>query len=216
MNNRTFDTMTSALRRIYICSPLRAATAEQVSANRSRAQAFEEKGIKNVKYLLGDQIEVRAFAPHAYISLMLDDRYEVERKEALKSGLGVLEMCDAIAVGGSVLSEGMRGELIHAVTRLNLPVILLGELDRALDPDTRDDLCACIAGCIHDSKGEHTAVPALTIFDLSTKEPNKIVIRCTEEANKGYIPEITVEHARERLFSWFAYNDTHFPPSRRS
>lgn len=129
--------------RVYVCSPLRADTPENVELNRANALAYEEaarKAVANLFYggrlqqqILAQDISrpafnvnVRAFAPHGHISTLLDDLYQCEREIALNTGLSVINVCDAIAIGGDVISSGMAGELMHAVKR-NLPVFILDD-----------------------------------------------------------------------------------------
>ena len=97
------------MRRVYICSPLRAATAYEIEQN--RLLAIEYCGM--VEEVLG-RVAVKAVAPHAYLPLLLDDTVPYERELALQFGKKLLSLCEAIFVCGEVLSEGMKGEIMAA------------------------------------------------------------------------------------------------------
>lgn len=120
--------------RVYVCSPLRAATPADKEENRVKALAYEEEArnaVANIFKHSGNpalNVQVRAFAPHGHISTMLDDQYACERDIALSTGLDIINICDAIAIGGDVISEGMRNEIIRAVVELkaHLSIFLLG------------------------------------------------------------------------------------------
>lgn len=106
--------------RIYVCSPLRAETPEAVAANRAKALEYEKEAQAAIRNLFRIcmpmvNVQVRAFAPHGHMSVMLDDNYEIERKIALDTGLEILKICDAVAVGGNRISSGMKGKLIYSM-----------------------------------------------------------------------------------------------------
>jgi len=103
-------------KRVYICSPLRADTWPGVLRNALKAQSYME--LAAVKY------NCRAFAPHAYLSYLLDDNVPDERALALDFGQKLLTLCDALIICGDTVSEGMRGE-IQAAKELGIPVLLL-------------------------------------------------------------------------------------------
>lgn len=106
--------------RIYVCSPLRADTPEGVALNRKKALEYEKEAQAAIEKLFHVcmpkvNVQVRAYAPHGHMSIMLDDNYEIERNIALDTGLEILKICDAVAVGGNRISSGMKGELVSSI-----------------------------------------------------------------------------------------------------
>ena len=80
-------------KKVYICSPLSAETDEEMLSN----------------------------MPHAYLPMLLCDKIPSERAAALTFGLQLLSDSDMLFVCGSRISQGMRGEILHAVS-LNMPI----------------------------------------------------------------------------------------------
>lgn len=101
-------------KRAYICSPLSADSEEVFFENMRSARAYMFYAMKKM-YL-------NASAPHAYLPMLLWDRVPADRALALMFGLRLLEQSDLLLVCGNRLSEGMRGEVIHAVS-LHMPII---------------------------------------------------------------------------------------------
>ena len=126
------DIMTGVLniRRIYVCSPLSSKSAAGIKANMLIARdkcnqlngVFREYGIK-------------AWAPHAYLPVMLDDSIPEERELAINFGLNLLEMSDVVYVFGPKLSEGMKNEIKFAIEH---------EMDIIVDGDVKDEFCIFI------------------------------------------------------------------------
>lgn len=85
-------------KKVYICSPLSAPDAKGVSHNMDMARFYIER--MTVLY------HCRTFASHAYLPLMLDDSIPEERETALRIGMELMDLCDAliICVGVSVLA----------------------------------------------------------------------------------------------------------------
>ena len=104
------------MRKIYVCSPLRAATIPGMEKNRLQAIGY----CKMVEAIFGTP-DVKAVAPHAYLPLFLDDNEPQERELALNFGKELLNLCDAVFVCGKVLSEGMKGEIASVY---HIPVIV--------------------------------------------------------------------------------------------
>ena len=100
-------------KRIYICSPLRADSYPNMLRNMNKAQNYIE--IAKARH------NCRVVAPHAYMPFILDDNDPDERALALDFGKKLLELCDVVFVCGDVISEGMRGEILHAA-KLGLPI----------------------------------------------------------------------------------------------
>ncbi len=98
---------------VYICSPLRAETQEEVDKNMYATRAY-------MKYLFL-KLGLNAFAPHAFLPYLLDDRHEDERELALNLGLKMLDKCKILCVCGDRISDGMKGEIREAC-RLGLDI----------------------------------------------------------------------------------------------
>ena len=112
------------MRKVYVCSPLRAATPEEQEKNRLSAIGYCEM----VSAMFED---VKAVAPHGYFPLLLDDSIPQERVLALDFGLKLLELCKALFVCGTYISIGMKGEILCA-SELGIP-IYVQELPRLGD-----------------------------------------------------------------------------------
>jgi hypothetical protein len=93
-------------KRIYICSPLRADDRPGVFRNVNKAQQYIE--------LAAERYKCKAVAPHAYLPFILDDNDPDERALALDFGIKLLDLCDVLFVCGDMITEGMRGEILHA------------------------------------------------------------------------------------------------------
>jgi len=100
-------------KRIYVCSPLRAADWPGILRNANKAQQYIE--------IAAEKYKCRAVAPHAYLPLMLDDNEPDERALAIDFGKKLLELCDMLVVCGNIISEGMCGEIQYA-DKLGIPV----------------------------------------------------------------------------------------------
>jgi len=99
---------------VYICSPLRADTAEGVRLNMLKAR--EQMEVVSKIY------NCRAIAPHAILPEYLDDHNPEERALGLKFGLDLLKLCKFMVVCGDVISDGMRRE-IEAAKELGIDII---------------------------------------------------------------------------------------------
>lgn len=192
------------VRRIYVCSPLRANDRQTVEKNRSRALAFEKKAIRIMSHIMGNDTLVRAFAPHAHISNMLDDIYPCEREQALCAGLGVLSMCDAIAIGGTTLSAGMKDEIICAIDKHKLPVLLLGEPDRMLSESERYELCKAIRDHV-SMTFQMCTDPAITLYDISDESANcgaAYNTACLDDEQSDFITKLDLKDRLNRIFKY--------------
>lgn len=105
-------------KKAYICSPLSAPTEEEMLRNMHSARAY--------MYYTMEKMGYAARAPHAYLPMLLCDRVPSERAIALQFGLHLLEESDLILVCGSHISNGMREEILHAIT-LNMPIYTFEE-----------------------------------------------------------------------------------------
>jgi len=106
---------------IYICSPYRADTPEEMEQNRQAAHKACEEA-----YHLGRMTGAKhvPFTPIGNFPY-LDDSKPDEREQALKLGLSLMSKCDEVWVAGDRMSEGMRGE-IRAAVRMEKPVYSMG------------------------------------------------------------------------------------------
>ena len=105
-------------KKAYICSPLSAPTEEEMLRNMHSARAYMYYAMEKMGYA--------ARAPHAYLPMLLCDRVPSERAIALQFGLHLLEESDLILVCGNHISNGMREEILHAIT-LNMPIYTFEE-----------------------------------------------------------------------------------------
>lgn len=106
IQEKLFFTDRTNRKRAYICSPLRADNPLGIYRNMNRARDYMAYAVSKMNY--------SAYAPHAYLPLLLDDSIPDERRLALWFGLKLLELCDVMLVCGNILSEGMRNEITHA------------------------------------------------------------------------------------------------------
>ena len=104
------------MRKVYVCSPLRADTKKGMEENRLRAIEY----CKMAEAIIGNP-DVKAVAPHAYLPLLLDDNDSQERELALRFGKELLALCEAMFVCGEVISDGMKGEITVAC---HIPIIV--------------------------------------------------------------------------------------------
>ena len=96
-------------KKAYICSPLSAPDAKGVSHNMDMARFYMEK--------MKDLYHCRTFASHAYLPLMLDDSIPEERETALRIGMELMNLCEALIICGRRVSSGMAGEIKEAFTK---------------------------------------------------------------------------------------------------
>lgn len=102
-------------KRVYICSPLRAETEDDMTQNMRAARAYMFYAIK--------KLHARARAPHAFLPLFLCDEIPGDRALALKFDLELMEQCDILFVCGNRISSGMRGEIARAAV-LHMPIMV--------------------------------------------------------------------------------------------
>lgn len=105
-------------KKAYICSPLGAATKEQVLQNMHDARAY--------MYYASEKLGCIARAPHAYLPALLFDKIPAERALALEFGLKLLEQCEIFLVCGSRISDGMLAEIVRA-TKLNMDILVFDD-----------------------------------------------------------------------------------------
>lgn len=105
-------------KKVYVCSPLSAPTAEGIQENMVKAGLYARK--------VGQMLHCRAIAPHAFLPMYLNDNIPEEREIALKFGIDILNISDAIVVCGKVISSGMKAEIEFAREK-GIPVIYYDE-----------------------------------------------------------------------------------------
>lgn len=101
--------------RIFVCSPLRAATPEALEANVSLARDL-------TRAVLGSGHA--AFTPHLFYTPFLDDKNDVERALGMAAGAAWLRVADELwvyAENEDEVSAGMKSEILLA-GRLSVPV----------------------------------------------------------------------------------------------
>lgn len=97
---------------IYVCTPYRASTPEELSENIRLAKRV-------CKRVLSEN-DV-PYAPHLFFPGFLDEGNPDDRKTGMDAGMKVLERCDALYVSGARISEGMaRG--IEKAASLGIPI----------------------------------------------------------------------------------------------
>jgi len=106
------------MKMVYIASPLRADTDEEMERNRKNAVEYCRQA-RNIGTFSSEMIvPVSPILNFQY----LDESKPDERRSALNMGLAMLSKCDELWVAGDRISEGMRGEL-RAAVRMNIPVL---------------------------------------------------------------------------------------------
>lgn len=96
-------------KKAYICSPLSAPDTKGVSHNMDMARFYMER--------MQVLCHCRTFASHAYLPLMLDDSIPEERETALRIGMELMDLCDALIICGRRVSSGMAGEIKEAFVK---------------------------------------------------------------------------------------------------
>ena len=99
--------------KVYVCSPLRAKTNEEVRNNIEMAKNYCKK--------IGVMTRMRAIAPHTILPDYFDDNIPEERELCVNFGLKLLEQCEMLFVCGEHISRGMAKEISYA-RKLNIPI----------------------------------------------------------------------------------------------
>ena len=102
-------------KRIYICTPYRAGTQEDIDKNVEAAREICARIIKEGNCPV---------APHLYFPQFMNDDNELEREFGLQAGLEALRNCDEIyaLIKDDYISEGLARELSYAANALDIPV----------------------------------------------------------------------------------------------
>ena len=96
-------------RTVYVCSPYRAESKEELKKNIEYAKKLTRKVLLN-----GDS----PITPHLYMTNCLDDETPGERKLGLEAGKRLIEKCDFVLVGTKYgKSKGMLAEIKFAEKR---------------------------------------------------------------------------------------------------
>lgn len=98
------------MRKVFICSPLRAGNGRTEGENEEAAERFCR---------FACEAGQAPFAPHLFYTRFLDDHNKAEREAGIASGIEFLRVCDEFWVGvwpGEDLSEGMKQEFDRAVS----------------------------------------------------------------------------------------------------
>lgn len=94
---------------VYICSPYRADTPEQLQKHIDYAKALSRKYV-----LRGYSV----ITPHLYYTSFLDDENSEEREIGLESARNLIQVCDMMIIGDECdflgISSGMKGEIDEA------------------------------------------------------------------------------------------------------
>lgn len=103
------------LKRAYICSPCSDSSRKGMYQNMVAARFYMQYAKKELCF--------STRAPHAYLPVLFNDGAPAERALALRIGLHLLELSDIVLVCGDRLSNGMRGEIEHAV-KIQIPILV--------------------------------------------------------------------------------------------
>jgi hypothetical protein len=118
---------------IYIASPYRADTPEEMELNKQAALDYCEEAYR-LGRLTGERfVPVTPLVNFPY----LNENDPRERDEALKMGLALLSQCDELWIAGDRVSEGMRGE-IRAAVRMGKPICSMGAEQAAIQAAISD------------------------------------------------------------------------------
>ena len=94
------------MRKVYICSPYRAADSAQLDRNIDYAQALTKQAI---------EAGLAPITPHLYMTQCLNEDKPEERAAGMAAGLTLLKSCDFVIVGVKYgISEGMSAEIAEA------------------------------------------------------------------------------------------------------
>ena len=94
------------MRKVYICSPYRAADSAQLDRNIDYAQALTKQAI---------EAGLAPITPHLYMTQCLNEDKPEERAAGMAAGLTLLKSCDFVIVGVKYgISEGMSAEIAAA------------------------------------------------------------------------------------------------------
>lgn len=116
------------MRKVYICSPYRAADSAQLDRNIKYAQALTKQAI---------EAGLAPITPHLYMTQCLNEDKLEERAAGMAAGLTLLKSCDFVIVGVKYgISGGMSAE-IAAADAAGIEVVNADKLRCKLEHDRR-------------------------------------------------------------------------------
>lgn len=116
------------MRKVYICSPYRAADSAQLDRNIDYAQALTKQAI---------EAGLAPITPHLYMTQCLNEDKPEERAAGMAAGLALLKSCDFVIAGVKYgISEGMSAE-IAAADAAGIEVVNADKLRYKLERDRR-------------------------------------------------------------------------------
>ena len=116
------------MRKVYICSPYRAADSAQLDRNIDYAQALTKQAI---------EAGLAPITPHLYMTQCLNEDKPEERAGGMAAGLTLLKSCDFVIVGVKYgISEGMSAEIAEA-DAAGIEVVNADKLRYKLEHDRR-------------------------------------------------------------------------------
>lgn len=116
------------MRKVYICSPYRAADSAQLDRNIDYAQALTKQAI---------EAGLAPITPHLYMTQCLNEDKPEERAAGMAAGLTLLKSCDFVIVGVKYgISEGMSAEIAEA-DAAGIEVVNADKLRHKLEYDRR-------------------------------------------------------------------------------
>lgn len=154
------------LYRIHIISPVYADTLRETERNRTAALQHKNRVCRKMGYLLSDEksMQPHAYAVHGYIDMLLDGEMEPERQIIEQLNDAIIRICDAIAIGGSIITADMQKDLHSAIATHSLPILLIGDRKHILSGDERQRLFSAIRICT-----DADTVHVLDISDVHSK-----------------------------------------------
>lgn len=116
------------MRKVYICSPYRAADSAQLDRNIDYAQALTKRAL---------EAGLAPITPHLYMTQCLNEDKPEERAAGMAAGLTLLKSCDFVIVGVKYgISEGMSTE-IAAADAAGIEVVNADKLRYKLEHDRK-------------------------------------------------------------------------------
>ena len=116
------------MRKVYICSPYRAADSAQLDRNIDYAQALTKQAI---------EAGLAPITTHLYMTQCLNEDKPEERAAGMAAGLTLLKSCDFVIVGVKYgISEGMSAEIAEA-DAAGIEVVNADKLRYKLEHDRR-------------------------------------------------------------------------------
>lgn len=101
------------MKKVYICSPYRATTKEELRENIAVARRLCRKAVDDGCVV---------FCPHLLYPQFLREEVEMEREKGMKAGMAMLEMADEVWMLSGRVSPGMGREVARA-SELGIPIV---------------------------------------------------------------------------------------------